>query len=570
MPAFGTQMFGSGGAAYEIEKSCRFNDNDSPKLVRTPGTASSATDRRKVTHSFWVKRGNLGLSSYLYSSEGYNISPLDYYYLGFHTDDKLRLIFDVDDSNFWYQTTAVYRDIAAWYHICCIIDTTQATNTNRVKLYVNGVLQAITTGGAGGHVSQNWSTYVMDGTDDAVGQFSYNNFQYPSPFDGYMAEAILTIGQNNTIDEFGETDDDYGHWKPKKYAGSFGSNGFYFKFDNSGALGTDSSPNGNNWTSTNLAATDQMTDTPTNNVATWNNLFFRVTGATAGDKLVHSEGNTKVEASNNRVGHTCSTMMSSGKHYAEFATAGGSSITGPGVVRADWFAGYGQSYAHNYGGSYYGSTGDRAYNSTSDSQTAPGSNRIGIEVDFGGNEVTYFIVQSNGTRTQQGATLTSSNGINFAGQYGGYHNTAYGMFTGTCHDTSSRTVEAFFAESDWWGTPNADYVALSAPNLPAPVKPKEHFNTVLYTGNGGAHSVTGVGFEPSLVWIKERTTSGRWHQLYDKVRGVNKSLAINDTNQQETRSGHFNSFDSDGWTMNTSDQNVNANGTNYSSWNWNM
>ena len=263
-------------------------------------------------------------------------------------------------------------------------------------------------------------------------------------------------------------------------------------------------------------------------------------------------------------------MMSSGKHYAEFATAGGSSITGPGVVRADWFGGYGQSYAHNYGGSYYGSTGDRAYNSTSDSQTAPGSNRIGIEVDFGGNEVTYFIVQSNGTRTQQGATLTSSNGINFAGQYGGYHNTAYGIFTGTCHDTSSRTVEAFFAESDWWGTPNADYVALSAPNLPAPVKPKEHFNTVLYTGNGGAHSVTGVGFEPSLVWIKERTTSGRWHQLYDKVRGVNKSLAINDTNQQETRSGHFNSFDSDGWTMNTSDQNVNANGTNYSSWHWNM
>ena len=124
MPAFGTQMFGSGGAAYEIEKSCRFNDNDSPKLVRTPGTASSATDRRKVTHSFWVKRGNLGLSSYLYSSEGYNISPLDYYYFGFHTDDKLRLVFDVDDSNFWYQTTAVYRDIAAWYHICCIIDTT--------------------------------------------------------------------------------------------------------------------------------------------------------------------------------------------------------------------------------------------------------------------------------------------------------------------------------------------------------------------------------------------------------------------------------------------------------------
>ena len=92
MPVFGTQMFGSGGGAYEIKYSCRFNDDDSPKLVRTPGTASSATDRRKVTHSFWVKRGNLG-DGYLYSSEGSGTSPLDYSYLGFHSDDKPSVIF---------------------------------------------------------------------------------------------------------------------------------------------------------------------------------------------------------------------------------------------------------------------------------------------------------------------------------------------------------------------------------------------------------------------------------------------------------------------------------------------
>jgi len=97
-------------------------------------------------------------------------------------------------------------------------------------------------------------------------------------------------------------------------------------------------------------------------------------------------------------------------------------------------------------------------------------------------------------------------------------------------------------------------------------KPNEYFNTVLYTGNGGTQSITGVGFQPDFVWGKNRNTTN-WHDLEDVVRGVTKRLSTNSTDQEATETNNFTSFDSDGFSVG-SGPNVNGSGNGIVVWNW--
>ena len=137
----------------------------------------------------------------------------------------MTIFLNVSNLNFAYDGTEVYRDVSNWYHFVLIIDTTQSSASDRIKLYKNGELQTLSNK-YGSDVSQNFSTYVMDGTEDAIGQFNYNSTQY---FDGYMCDFITTIGQDNAISDFGETKN--GVWIAKNYSGSYGANGFRLHFN---------------------------------------------------------------------------------------------------------------------------------------------------------------------------------------------------------------------------------------------------------------------------------------------------------------------------------------------------
>ena len=277
-----------------VNKSVRFDDGSSSHLTFTPGSASSAIDRRKITHSVWVKRGVISTGTTLYSST--KSGGGDYYQWRFSSDDKMTLILDVDDSNFGYDTTAVYRDTTNWYHFLLIIDTTQSTNTDRVKLYANGVLQTLNVKYSS-HVSQNFETYVMDGTEDDIGEFNYNGSTY---FDGCMAEFITTIGQNTAVSDFGA--DVNGVWLPKAYSGNYGTNGFRLSFSqtgtsaNSSGIGADTSGNGNHFTPVNLTAADVFDDVPSNNFCTLNSTGRRNGSSHAG---TFSQGNLKVASGGN-------------------------------------------------------------------------------------------------------------------------------------------------------------------------------------------------------------------------------------------------------------------------------
>jgi hypothetical protein len=226
-----------------------------------------------------------------------------------------------------------------------------------------------------------------------------------------------------------------------------------------------------------------------------------------------------------------------------------------------------QSYPSNFSGSYYGSNGSRKYNLTSDSQTAPGANHLGIEVDFANDEVEYFIVTSGGTKTSQGGKLTSSDGIAFDGE---------GIFTATLHDSASRNVTAYFEEADWYGTPNTGYVALNTANLPTPAitDGSANFQTTLYTGNGTAIGSGGNAvsqsenstFQPDFVWIKKRSGAVE-HVLTDAVRGVTKEISSNSEGAEETVAEGLTTFGSAGFTVG-SDGSYNTSSATYAAWQW--
>ena len=296
------------GGAYEVANSCRFNDGDSVYMHKTP---SSDGNRRTFTFSFWVKRGELTSHNPIaevYSS-GENVS---------------QFYFNAGDQFTWYEsqtsnkinltTNAVQRDPNAWYHIVVKVDTTESTNTDRVKIYINNELQTITSG-SNTYPDQNFQSY-MNSTHDAIeiGRTQYNSNQ----FDGYLAEVCMIDGSALAPSSFGEADEDSPTiWKPIDVSGlTFGTNGFYLDFEDSSNLGNDAN-GGTDLTEVNLAATDQAQDSPTNNWAVLNPLdhYYNATTSTGGTL---SEGSTLfVIASGNKGFARSSIGVTAGKWYWE-------------------------------------------------------------------------------------------------------------------------------------------------------------------------------------------------------------------------------------------------------------
>ena len=97
-------------------------------------------------------------------------------------------------------------------------------------------------------------------------------------------------------------------------------------------------------------------------------------------------------------------------------------------------------------------------------------------------------------------------------------------------------------------------------------KPSDYFNTKLYTGSRPSQSITGVGFQPDWVWLKQRDDSNP-HRLFDVIRGATKNLSSNSTDAESTQSPTLTSFNSDGFSLGDSGS-VNNNGSPHVSWNW--
>jgi len=295
---------------YDVDNSLRFNSGSSDYLNRTPSGAGTQT---KATISVWLKRANLTSNQCFFSTGNNNVV------FKFVSNDKLT-IYDYNGSSMdlEFTTTQVFRDVSAWYHIVVALDSTQATSSDRAKIYVNGSL--ISNFDSTTYPSLNYNFKVNGTLEHFIGRLSGLS-QY---FNGYIAEFVNIDGQQLDPTSFGEFDEDSGIWKPIDVSGlTFGTNGFYLDFEDSSALGNDVSGNDNDFTVNNLTAIDQSTDTCTNNFATLNPLMNNLNNLPT-----LSEGNLEVLAvSGSTWSVTPSTigLPKSGKWYYEVEAVSGTS-----------------------------------------------------------------------------------------------------------------------------------------------------------------------------------------------------------------------------------------------------
>jgi len=297
-------------ASYEISNSLRFNDGDSPYLNKTP---SSASNRRTFTISLWAKRSDLDVSAVLY---GAGSAATDMFQLLMQNTGQILIQNRVSGTNnLNFATSALFRDPSAWYHIVLAIDTTQGTDSNRAKLYVNGT--QITDFSNETYPSQNYDCHINNTVAHHIAAQSRGSAN--DHFDGYIAELYSIDGSQKAPTDFGEFNNN-GVWIPKEYSGTYGTNGFFMEFKqtgtsaNSSGMGADTSGNTNHFAVNNLTATDQTTDSPTNNWCTWNPLIGR-----AAAYATFAEGNLDADFTSGSVywRATGSIGVTSGKWYAE-------------------------------------------------------------------------------------------------------------------------------------------------------------------------------------------------------------------------------------------------------------
>jgi hypothetical protein len=248
----------SSDSTYAIDQSIRFNKADSAFMYRN---FSGAGNKKTATWSFWCKRADLADRQDVISF------AQDVPFI-FQSDDTLKIAtFGVISL----VTNRVFRDPSAWYHFVLTVDSTNQISTDRIRLYVNG--QRETSFSTESYPSLNADANFYTGTPSSpytayaqqigniIGGSYYNSL--------YLAEIHYLDGISYGPEYFGETNSN-GIWIPKQYDGSYGTNGFYIDGRDSSDLGDDESGNGNDFTTSGLAAHDQMLDTPTNNFAVLN------------------------------------------------------------------------------------------------------------------------------------------------------------------------------------------------------------------------------------------------------------------------------------------------------------
>ena len=320
----------------------------------------------------------------------------------------------------------------------------------------------------------------------------------------------------------------------------------------------DQSGNNNDWTSVNLTESDISVDTPSNNFCTLNPLDKK-------ESPTFSEGNLKISVADDYESRG-TIYVDSGKWYCEMYVASignngtllGISVNNMGEINA---------LSSNNGVAYFSSNGNKYVQASGASYGASyaAGDIIGVALDQDNHTVNFY--KNN---VAQGALTIPTDSHAFSVANSGTASvvvTNFGQDSSFAGNKTAQGNQDGNDIGDFYYTPPTGYLALCTSNLSAPaVTPSENFNTVLYTGNGGTQSITGVGFQAGLTWIKARSEV-RAHYHFDEVRGVEKALSFDATGAEDESSSYLSAFGSDGFSIgNTST--INKNNITYASWNW--
>ena len=545
--ASGNQVTG-----YNLTKSLRTRASASASLSKTFGVAP--TSRTTSTMSMWVKRGALTVSS---SSTIFGTAS-NYEYAYFNSSDQLRIGGPYSSAQQGVLvTTQVFRDPSAWYHIVVVYDTTNATAANRIRLYVNGT--QVTSFSTQTNSNQNNTTteWLNSGTGSAIASTGGGTY-----FDGYIAEVNVVDGQALTPSSFGENDTITGVWKPKRYTGTYGTNGFYLPFTDvattsgsNAGLGKDFSGNGNYWTTNNISVTagatyDSMTDVPTLTSATAAN-YCVGNPLSLGANASLADGNLKGTLTGSGGWGATFNGFTSGKWYYEAtvtANSGNSMWIG---WLSDAYAKNDNSWSYSTSVLMYGSNGNKGDN-TSYGATYTTNDVIGVALDLDGGTVTFY--KNN---TSQGTAFSS---ISVSAVW---RPVISGGGTGT-------SIAMNFGQQGFKYTPPTGYLALNTYNLPDStiVAGNKVMDATLYTGTSAAQNiVNAAGFKPDMVWTKSRNNA-TYHGITDSVRGISKAVFPNAGDVESSSAGDYvTAFNTNGFGVNTGSVSG-LSGYTYVGWQW--
>ena len=516
-----------------IDNSCIFNGATNNYLSRTPSSNGSGTT---LTFSCWVKRGNLGMRDIMFTNDfSANGEVLQF-------DASNRLYYYKVTSGWSYVSNRTFEDTSKWYNIVIVRNTNDSTASDRVKIYVDG--DRITSfssssdpsSGATGYWNQTTLANVVGNTGNA----SYLRGI------GYLAEVNMIDGTAMDVSTFGVTDTSTGRWIPKTLSGiTYGTNGFRLKFQDSSALGDDTSGNGNDLTATNLATTDQTTDSPTQN-------FSTLEGSSSGSMTL-SEGNLRytTASAGNWESVYNGKSISSGKWYFELTCKVTTAYdVHPGVIlesllgtNKNELMGYTDgSVGYNMDGIantlYYGNSGNNYVQTTGTQVDAGDIVGVAYDADTG---AMWFAKNntwvSNGTGV--GNPSTGANPTWVQGSFAGQR-VRFGFSTAN----ASASSEVNFGQKSFIYTPPTGFSALQQDNMPETAK-----------------GVTGFS------WVKNRDQSSNSHGLTDSSRGASKVLFSNTDDAQQTYDNGLTKFLKGGYACGEF-QYINGSGDSLVSWNW--
>jgi hypothetical protein len=384
----------------------------------TRNTGGTGTSGKKFTISFWMKCADTSSNITMFSASS-NATGSPFMLIQRTSGGRLRFS-DYTNSTTTRadkQTTRLLRDTSGYYHVIIAVDTDQSTASERNRIYINGVEE--TSFNTDTNYSSGATTSMGQNNEMVVGRYEPYNSNY---FDGIITHFHYADGQQYAPTVFGESDSVSGIWKPKTAPSvTYGNNGFFLKFENSGAMGTDSSGNSNTFTVNGTLT--QNVDTPSNNFATGNPLYFTNSAWTTS----LSNGNLTVtgHSGTNSYPILASTLAaSSGKFYGEFKVTSSSQNFYCGVATPEAVSGTainahypnynneGGSNANAY--SIYGADGLKyvkenggSTSSSSYGSTTSQNDIIGIALDLDNNKL-YF--HKNGTYFNSGVPTSGSTG----------------------------------------------------------------------------------------------------------------------------------------------------------------
>jgi hypothetical protein len=564
-----------GPEGYQISRSVRLRSSASAYLNRTP---ASAGNRKTWTWSGWVKLGVLGTDRVLFSAtNGTTFDQLRYS----SSNNSLQL--SLNNGTYNINTSALFRDPSSWYHVLFYCDTTNATNTERIQIWVNGIRQAVTSAT---YPVLNYDTYVNSTNAHQIGRVGTSGY-----FDGYLTEINFIDGQALTPSSFGETNPVTGVWQPKKYGGTYGTNGFYLNFSDNSAvttssnvgIGKDFSGNGNYWTSNSISVTagatyDSMIDVPTpyddGNSGRGNYAVLSPINPTANTP---SDGNLRGVMGASENGITSTMAIPSGVNaYWEVASA---STTSASVGCYAGVASLGVSMAQS---ASYNKTGVWAMIAVNIRQLyANGSAGSSVASTLASTSILQVAVDNTSSGSNTYVWIGVDN-VFYNSTMGTTGNPATGAnptFTISKQDLTAflsgylDTVFINFGQRPFSYTPPTGFKALNTQNLPTPTisNGAQYMAATTYTGTGASqnisNAVNGISMQPDLIWIKRRNAVYD-HDLFDAVRGAGLSLYSSSTAAEGSGEGQ-DSFNTNGFTVSGNHNRVNISGGTFAAWQWN-